>query len=209
MSMEMNLTMPGQYIDAETGWFYNGQRTYCPRCGRYTQADPIALNGGPNQFIYVGGSPLTLVDQSGLKVYSFGFTGSLNVPLLGPIGAAGTWSAGLVWDGHGNVGLYGTTSSAGVGVGAGAGVGISASVYGGDKISDYAGPFDNSAIGAGLGGHGSIDVYRDPSKSFTDLSGYGGGITIGVGVGGSASVVRTDTMVVPLTNPRGKTCPRK
>ncbi|RME57712.1 RHS repeat-associated core domain-containing protein, partial [Candidatus Parcubacteria bacterium] len=41
-----NFRFPGQYYDAETGLNYNYQRTYDPSLGRYTQTDPIGLNGG-------------------------------------------------------------------------------------------------------------------------------------------------------------------
>jgi RHS repeat-associated protein len=50
-----NLRHDGQYADSETGLFYNYFRTYDPKTGRYTQNDPIGLNGGLNRFGYVGG----------------------------------------------------------------------------------------------------------------------------------------------------------
>ena len=43
---EMSLRFPGQYADAEAGNFYNYFRNYQPTQGRYTQADPIGLDGG-------------------------------------------------------------------------------------------------------------------------------------------------------------------
>jgi len=63
-----NFRFPGQYFDAETGLNYNYQRTYDPALGRYTQHDPIGLNGGMNPFGYVGGNPVNATDPSGLKV---------------------------------------------------------------------------------------------------------------------------------------------
>jgi RHS repeat-associated protein len=62
-----NLRFPGQYFDSEKGHFYNTFRTYCPSCGRYTQADPIGLNGGWNRFGYVEGNPLSFADPLGLE----------------------------------------------------------------------------------------------------------------------------------------------
>jgi RHS repeat-associated protein len=61
-----NLRYPGQYFDKETKLHYNYFRTYAPSTGRYTQGDPIGLDGGWNRFGYVGGDPLGLVDPYGL-----------------------------------------------------------------------------------------------------------------------------------------------
>ncbi|WP_421780652.1 RHS repeat-associated core domain-containing protein [Kiloniella litopenaei] len=57
-SAVMNLRMPGQYVDEETGrgsgsslthpLYYNYNRDYDPATGRYTQVDPIGLVGGNN-----------------------------------------------------------------------------------------------------------------------------------------------------------------
>ena len=63
---EMNLRLPGQFYDAETGQHYNYQRFYDPRLGRYTTPDPIGLEGGTNPYSYVSNNPLTHVDTLGL-----------------------------------------------------------------------------------------------------------------------------------------------
>jgi RHS repeat-associated protein len=49
-----NLRYPGQYLDKETKLHYNYYRSYDSRTGRYTQWDPIGLNGGWNRFGYAG-----------------------------------------------------------------------------------------------------------------------------------------------------------
>ena len=66
-----NLRYPGQYFDKETKLHYNYFRTYAPSTGRYTQGDPIGLDGGWNRFGYVGGNPLSYTDPSGLAPHEY------------------------------------------------------------------------------------------------------------------------------------------
>jgi RHS repeat-associated protein len=51
-------------VDDYNGLFYNFNRFYDPRVGRYTQADPIGLEGGWNRFGYVGGIRWGLLTRS-------------------------------------------------------------------------------------------------------------------------------------------------
>ncbi len=62
----LNLRLPGQYFDAETGTHYNYLRDYDPATGRYLTSDPIGLRGGANTYAYVGADPLNGSDPTGL-----------------------------------------------------------------------------------------------------------------------------------------------
>jgi RHS repeat-associated protein len=64
-----NLRFPGQYVDSESGLFYNHWRYYNPATGRYEQFDPIGLAGGSfSGYDYVNGQPTSFVDPDGLQV---------------------------------------------------------------------------------------------------------------------------------------------
>jgi RHS repeat-associated protein len=63
---EMNLRLPGQVFDSETGLHQNYLRDYDPELGRYSTPDPIGLAGGMNPYAYVNNNPLTGIDPLGL-----------------------------------------------------------------------------------------------------------------------------------------------
>ncbi|NMG03989.1 RHS repeat-associated core domain-containing protein, partial [Azoarcus taiwanensis] len=73
---ELDLRLPGQRFDAETGLHYNRQRYYDPEHGQYLTPDPLGTPDGPNPYAYVAFSPLIYIDPDGLILFAFDGTGN-------------------------------------------------------------------------------------------------------------------------------------
>ncbi|MDP2371658.1 RHS repeat-associated core domain-containing protein, partial [Rhodoferax sp.] len=75
-SFTLNLRLPGQYQDSETGLHYNRHRYYDPSRGEYLTPDPLGTPDGPNPYAYVRYNPLKYIDPEGLILFAFDGTGN-------------------------------------------------------------------------------------------------------------------------------------
>ncbi len=66
-TLELDLRLPGQWLDRESGLHYNYSRYYDPRCGRYISPDPVGDAAGTNVYAY-SPNPLLAIDPWGLAV---------------------------------------------------------------------------------------------------------------------------------------------
>jgi RHS repeat-associated protein len=64
--LTLDLRLPGQHADEETGLHDNWHRTYDPRRGRYLQPDPLGYPDGDDPYSFAGGDPLNRSDPFGL-----------------------------------------------------------------------------------------------------------------------------------------------
>jgi len=55
----------GHERDTRNGLYYHRARYYAPWLGRWANADPTWLGGGPNLFAYSSNNPIRLIDQKG------------------------------------------------------------------------------------------------------------------------------------------------
>jgi RHS repeat-associated protein len=76
--MQLDLRLPGQWEDEESGLYYNDRRYYDPQSGRYLSPDPLGLAGGLNAYAYVANNPLVSVDPRGLVLFAFDGTNNTN-----------------------------------------------------------------------------------------------------------------------------------
>lgn len=74
--LQLDLRLPGQILDAETGLHYNRARYYDPKAGQYLSPDPLGTPDGPNAYAYAAFNPLQFIDPDGLAL--FAFDGTMN-----------------------------------------------------------------------------------------------------------------------------------
>jgi RHS repeat-associated protein len=191
----------GRENDGAGLYFYRA-RYYSSSFQRFIAQDPIGFTSNDaNLYGYVFNNPMDYSDPLGL------FTGQIGVNVNvtggdGVIGGGGSISIGIVFDGHGNVGLYITP---GVSVGTGNGVSASAGVdlqwSNGDCIKDISGPFlESVGTVGGIGGYGSVSGDGFAGQGSHGQLVVGGGGVIGVGEGVSGQGAYTSTTVIPWGN---------
>ncbi|MCC2596289.1 DUF2235 domain-containing protein [Pusillimonas sp. MFBS29] len=69
--LNLDLRLPGQVFDAETGWHDNILRTYHPWLGQYLEPDPLGPLPGTQALGYAAQQPRRHIDPLGLLLFAF------------------------------------------------------------------------------------------------------------------------------------------
>jgi len=78
---DLAVRFPGQQATDASGLFYNYQREYDPGVGRYSQSDPIGLQGGISTYSYVSSNSLGSSDPLGLMANCTCVDGGVNIDI--------------------------------------------------------------------------------------------------------------------------------
>lgn len=81
VAFELALRFPGQQATDASGMFYNYQREYDPAVGRYSQSDPIGLDGGISTYSYVSSNSMGSSDPLGLMANCTCVDGGVNIDI--------------------------------------------------------------------------------------------------------------------------------
>jgi len=65
LDLALQVRLPGQYEDAETGWYYNLFRQYDPTTGRFLEPDSDWLDDRRSDYAYAHLNPIGKLDHSG------------------------------------------------------------------------------------------------------------------------------------------------
>jgi RHS repeat-associated protein len=69
--LSLNLRLPGQHADPDTGWHDNLHRTYDPQSGHYLEPDPLGPFPGGDALGYARQQPRRYIDPLGLMLFAF------------------------------------------------------------------------------------------------------------------------------------------
>lgn len=199
-----------------SGLYLTQYRAYDPYSGRWLSRDPageqprafvakdVAGSGltiigeaeNTNLYGYADQDPIDNIDPFGLWTVNIGVTGSINIPLIGPVGIGGSGFAGIAFDGNGDFGAY---YGGGGGLGGGAGVagGLQVGGSNGATICDLRGPFGS------LGGSGGEGIVAG-GEGYTGSGSQGQSVTGGngfIGVGAGTPVTGTGGVTYTYVHP--------
>jgi hypothetical protein len=135
----------------------------------------------------VGGNPISKTDPLGLWTVNIGVSGSVNIPIIGPVGIGGGGFAGIVFDGT-QWAWYGG-GGGGAGAGAGGLLGIQIGGSNAKSVCDLSGPFGSVSASGGEGIIVGGEGYTGSGSQGQSVSGGnffigGGGGTPVSGTGG-------------------------
>ena len=69
--LQLNLRLPGQHADPDTGWYDTLHRTYDPQAGHYLEPDPLGPFPGADALGYAMQQPRRYIDPMGLVLFAF------------------------------------------------------------------------------------------------------------------------------------------